>query len=107
MGNRAIRDLVSTIHKDDLKPITREGWTADLQRAAKKSDMLLKGIMPKMTRKTWISWLMVIYPEDGLRIAASSGHSVATMQRHYLNLPFSTTEKEQIRGYVIGWGGRT
>jgi hypothetical protein len=50
---------------------------------------------------------MATYPEDGLRIAASAGHDIRTMQNHYLSLPFSNVERERIRFYVIGWGGRS
>ncbi len=84
------------------------GWGEDLKRAARKANLPhQEGIVPKMTRKTWVSWLMVTYPEDGLRVAASLGHDLRTMQEHYLSLPFSKVEQEAIRAYVVGWGGRT
>lgn len=107
IGNRAIRDLVSAIQDERIKRISRMGWGEDLKRAARKANIDPAGIVPKMCRKTWVSWLMVTYPEDGLRIAASLGHDIRTMQEHYLSLPFSNVEREQIRPYVIGWGGRT
>ncbi|MDD4972335.1 MAG: hypothetical protein PHT07_23140 [Paludibacter sp.] len=108
VGNRAIRDLVDAIQRGEIKKISRMSWGEDLKRAAANANLLCKdGIVPKMTRKTWVSWLMVTYPEDGLRIAASLGHDIRTMQEHYLSLPFSKVEQEQIRAYVVGWGGRT
>jgi len=106
MGNRAIEDLVDAINRGEIEKISRVGWNDNLKRAAINSGLDLKGIVPKMTRKTWVSWLMVTYPEDGLRVAASSGHDTKTMQYHYLNLPFSRQEQQEIKGYVIGWGGR-
>lgn len=106
IGTRAIRDLVGEVRMGKIKPITRMAWGDDLKRAAEKAKIEPKGIVPKMTRKTWVSWLMVIYPEDGLRVAHSLGHDIRTMQDHYLSLPFSKSEIEQIRPYVVGWGGR-
>lgn len=107
-GTRAIRDLVASIKRGEIQHITKAGWKQNLQRAALKAEFKnMKGIVPKMTRKTWISWLMLCYPEDGLRIASSSGHDTNTLIRHYLSLPFLPAEKEQVRAYVIGWGGRT
>lgn len=119
VGARAIGDLVYAIKHDHIKPITRMGWQEDLKRAVRKVNeragftnppgltMNVRGIMPKMTRKTWVSWLVTTYPDDGLRIAASLGHDPRTMIEHYLSLPFSAVEKEQIRPLVVGWGGRT
>lgn len=106
IGTRAIRDLVDAIRRGEIKPITRMGWGEDLKRAAGKAKLDVTGIVPKMTRKTWVSWLMVTYPEDGLRVAHSLGHDIRTMQEHYLSLPFSKVEQEQIRPYVVGWGGK-
>lgn len=106
IGTRAIRDLVDACRRGEIKSITRMGWGEDLKRAALKAKLEPKGIVPKLTRKTWVSWLMVTYPEDGLRIAASLGHDIRTMQEHYLSMPFSKTEQEQIKAYVVGWGGR-
>jgi integrase len=107
MGVRAIRDLVDYIRREPVTSISREGWGQDLKRAARKANLdSLIGIVPKMTRKTWVSWLMVTYPEDGLRIASSLGHDIRTMQEHYLSLPFSRPEMDEIRPYVVGWGGR-
>jgi integrase len=105
IGTRAIRDLVSAIARGEVKVISKVGWNQDLKRAAAKAGVNPRGIMAKMARKTWVSWLMVIYPSDGLRISASSGHTIGIMQRHYLSLPFSTEEREQIKMYVVGWGG--
>ena len=107
VGTRAIKDLVHAIKRGDIKRITRQGWREDLMRAADKAGLNPRGISPKMCRKTWVSWLMATYPDDGLRIAASMGHDTATLIRHYLNLPFSQNEREQIKTYVAGWGGRT
>lgn len=107
IGTRAITDLVSAIRRKEIEHITQAGWRQNLIRAATKANLDLRGITPKMLRKTWVSWLMAAYPEDGLRVASSAGHDIRTMQVHYLSLPFSQVERERIRFYVIGWGGRS
>jgi len=106
IGVRAIRDLVDLANREKLSKISRMGWGQNLKRAALKAKLEPRGIVPKMARKTWVSWLMVTYPEDGLRVAASLGHDLRTMQEHYLSLPVTAMEREQIRPSVVGWGGR-
>ena len=107
IGTSKVRDLVAAIYRGEIKSITKQGWGQDLKRAALKSDMNIRGISPKMLRKTAISWLMLWYPNDGLRIASSAGHDTGTLIRHYMSLPFSPQEKEQVKAYVIGWGGNS
>jgi len=106
IGTRAMMDLVSAIKRKEIEHITPAGWRQNVTRAAAKAGLDPKGITPKMLRKTWVSWLMAAYPEDGLRVASSAGHDIRTMQVHYLSLPFSNVERERIRFYVIGRGGR-
>lgn len=108
VGARAVRDLVDAIKRGDMEGVTRSraGWSQNLTRAALKAEIEnMRGITPKMTRKTWVSWLMQIYPNDGLRIAASMGHDTQTLINHYLGLPFTAQEREQIKPLVAGWGG--
>jgi hypothetical protein len=107
IGTSKVRDLVAAIYRGEIKSITKQGWGQDLKRAALKSNMNIRGISPKMLRKTAISWLMLWYPNDGLRIASSAGHDTGTLIRHYMSIPFSIQEKEQIKAYVIGWGGNS
>jgi len=107
IGTRAIRDLVSAIARGEIKVISKVGWNQDLKRAAGKAGVNSRGVMAKMARKTWVSWLMAVFPSDGLRIYSSSGLNISIMQRHYLSLPFSNEEREQIKMYVTGWGGNT
>ena len=107
IGTLRIRDLVAAIKRREVTPITKAGWNQDMRRAADKAGVRGKGIVPKLTRKTWISWLMTTYPQDGLRIAASMGHDTDTLMRHYLSMPFTAQEREEIKTYVHGWGGHT
>jgi integrase len=107
LGVRVIRDLVDAKRRGEITHISRRGWNDDLVRAARRAGLPLDGIVPKMTRKTYISWLMAVIPDDGLRIAASSGHSSATMITHYMNTPFSDAERNEIKLHIQGWNGRS
>jgi integrase len=102
-GNRSIRDLVDSVKRDKVNFSSRQSWRNNLTRAANKAGIDPTGIVPKMTRKTWVSWLMATYPEDAMRISFSMGHDLRTMQEHYLNMPFSKQEIEEIKPYVQGW----
>ena len=100
LGVRAVEDLIS----NRIKPMTRQSWREILIRAAKKAGLSLEGICPKMTRKTYISWLVASYPSLGILIAISSGHKVETMMQHYLAIGFTKQDLDEIRIYTMGWG---
>jgi integrase len=103
-GNRAMRDLIDNVRRAKVHFASRQSWRNNLSRAAEKAGLEPEGIVPKMTRKTWVSWLMASYPQCAMQISFSMGHDLRTMQEHYLNLPFSKKEIEEIRPYVQGWG---
>lgn len=108
-GGQVIDGLVAYSKKNPLSPMTRQGWsgalTAAAIRAVNKGTLdNLEGVVPKMTRKTWISWLLATRPEREGSIAISSGHDVATMLRHYTGLGFPAEEIQAMRVYTAGWG---
>ena len=107
VGVRAIRDMLDAQDRGALSGVTRSraGWRANLLRAAINAGLSPRGITPKMTRKTWVSWLMSTYPNDGIRIAAATGHDTNTMTNYYLSMPFTIQEREEIKSLVAGWGG--
>lgn len=107
LGTRVVRDLIDAIKRGDVRKVSNRAWNDLLKRAAMRAKFNPKGFTPKTTRKTWTSWLMSTYPEDGLRIAANAGHDTATMQKHYMNTPFSPEERTAIKMHVQGWNGRT
>lgn len=110
LGVRVVRDLLDAVRAGKIKEISNRGWNDDISRAARRAgfqhDPNCK-IVPKMTRKTYISWLMAVIPDDGLRITASSGHDSSTMIRHYLNLAFTDQERNEIKMHIQGWGGKS
>ncbi len=79
-------------------------WTENMKRWGEEAVSGTEGLSAKSTRKTWESWLYVRgYPEAAIYL--SQGHDPRTALKHYLNLPFSPSEKEEIRQYTMGWAG--
>ncbi len=62
-------------------------------------------ISVKTFRKTWESWLVVSYPNAIPLIAMSQGHTMITAMNHYLNLPFTDEDIEEIKVRTAGWSG--
>ena len=62
-------------------------------------------ISVKTFRKTWESWLVVSYPNALALIAMSQGHTTFTAMNHYLNLPFTDEDIEEIKVRTAGWSG--
>jgi hypothetical protein len=69
----------------------------------KKAGLYPDYMSPKTTRKTWESWLVWYYPEKFATIFGSQGHNELTALRHYVNLPFNTRDKEEMKSFVEGW----
>ena len=58
LGNRALRDLIDAVRRNQISEVSRQAWGETLARAVGKTDLDPTGVVPKMTRKTWVSWLM-------------------------------------------------
>ncbi|WAI01346.1 site-specific integrase [Methanogenium organophilum] len=97
--------ITERLFDQELPRLTRQGWRKALLKAAEMADISTDGITPKMTRKTWESWLVCCYPALTMQIALSQGHTNITAMNHYLNLSFSPSEKEDMKKYVNGFGG--
>ncbi len=65
----------------------------------------LGNISVKTFRKTWESYLVVSYPNLIPLIVMSQGHTEMVSMRHYLNLPFTKEDVEEIKIRTAGWGG--
>lgn len=83
----------------------RASWGVTLRRAAYKGRIPDPDtIVPKSTRKTWESWLILTHPNNSLQITMSMGHDDRTAMRHYLGLGWSVQElieaKEYTRGFI-------
>ena len=76
-----------------------------LIRYATSAGISTEGIAPKMFRKTLVSWLIACYPEKGMYIQASMGHSQDTIVNNYLGLGFPRSEIDLMRSkYLNEWG---
>ena len=71
----------------------------------KKAGLGDKGLSVKTFRKTWESWLVVSYSHALPLIAMSQGHTLITAMNHYLNLPFTKEDVEEIKIRTAGWSG--
>ena len=96
--------IIPLFLKLDKRLPNRITWNENLKRWSEKAGLDPVGISTKSTRKTWESWLVASYPEKILIIAMSQGHTEITAMKHYLNLPFSESDKRKIREYTAGWG---
>ena len=56
-----------------------------------------------MFRKTYESWLISSYPERKEEVFLSQGHNSLTALRHYVNLPFTESDRMEMKEYVDGW----
>ena len=58
----------------------------------------------KSTRKTWESWLAMVYGGNNLQlIQLYQGHNATTQSKHYLGLGFYPEDTEAMKKYVEGW----
>lgn len=84
----------------------RDAMGKALKRAAIKSGLGEKGIMPKMFRKMLASWLVECRSElgiDSLDITANMGHTEETLRKHYLGLGFEKRDHEDMVTFLKGW----
>ncbi len=81
----------------------RETLDNTLRLWGRKSELGDNGISVKTFRKTWESWLVVSYPTAFPLIAMSQGHTLITAMEHYLNLPFTKEDVEEIKLRTAGW----
>lgn len=109
LGLHSVESMLAYRQNNNLSPMSKQGWQQALKGAAVRAVEegaleTTQGIVPKMTRKTWISWLLVTHPMREGSIAISSGHDTNTMLRHYTGLGFPSHEIELMRMYTAGWG---
>ncbi|KUK68736.1 MAG: Site-specific recombinase, phage integrase family [Methanocalculus sp. 52_23] len=110
-GVQAIETLISyrKQNPDEIRPISRQAWSETLLRGASKAKVEgrlgdLTGIAPKMTRKTWASWLIATHSHREGSVSLSLGHDIRTMLRHYAGLGWPADARQEIRQYTAGWG---
>lgn len=97
------RIIIEYFINSKYKLPTYQTWQENLQTWAKRAGLTPDGLCSKTTRKTMESWLTFYYPQRGLEIALSQGHTTVTSLRHYLNMPFTEIDRLQMKEYVEGW----
>jgi len=76
-----------------------------LKRYANLAGIGDEGIVPKMFRKTLVSWLIACYPEKQIYIQSSMGHDGETIVNNYLGLGFTREQTDHMRlKYLYDWG---
>ncbi len=60
-------------------------------------------VSEKSFRKTWVSWLMTVYPEFEARITASMGHDSETSRKYYQTYRFSDDDIDMMQKYIVGF----
>jgi len=80
-----------------------QGWNMNLKRWAEDAGISVEGMSCKTTRKTWESWLMFYFPHHMAEVTLSQGHDTVTSIQHYLNMPFTESDRLEIKNFVEGW----
>lgn len=99
---------ISSFFNIKTKLPDRRTWFDDLVRWAENSNIGTQGINIKMTRKTWECWLVEYFGnikgEDNITpILLSQGHTRDTAINHYLSLPFTKQDHDDMTFMMEGW----
>jgi integrase len=104
MLNPAGFAAVKKFFKDGVGLPRYQSMEEVLKRAGKDADFDVSYLVPKMWRKTWISWAMTSHPEKMSAIQHSSGHNYATMQGHYITYGFRKEDRKDMEFETADWG---
>ena len=86
------------------KPLpSYQSWSMNLKCWARRVGLSEPGLSAKCTRKTWESWLVFYYHQQLPMILLSQGHNTITSIQHYMNVPFTETDRIEMKNYVEGW----
>ena len=86
----------------DIMVIFRIVWNRNLKRWAVASGLGEKGMSSKTTRKSIESWM--ISADIPLNVVClRQGHDSLTSMRHYQGLPFTDSERSDIKRRLAGW----
>lgn len=86
------------------KPLpSYQSWSENLRCWCSHAGLDPIGMSSKTTRKTWESWLMFCHPQNIAMITLSQGHTTLTSLQHYVNMPFTESDRMEILNYIQGW----
>jgi len=98
-GQRAVENFLRS--KRNLP--THQSWGENLKRWCVQANIVPDHACAKSTRKTYESWLVIIFPPRVFEILSSVGHGQNTALNHYLTFPFTDQDKRDMLYYVEGW----
>jgi hypothetical protein len=102
-GCQVIEHLIAMkLKKKDM--VSRQALNVYLDKIAVESGLGKEHVCPKMYRKTFISWLVAVYPEKHAWINSSAGHTSDIQLRHYIGTSFQRSDLEDMRSELKGWG---
>ena len=98
------KDIVKDFVKTPFRIPPRQALNKSLKRWCIKASINPEGICLKSFRKTLISWLVATQEDKYIRVLASIGHDSITSLRHYITIPFDSSDKGLIKSIIYGWG---
>lgn len=90
-----LESILRFFQKDQVPPSLR-AWDYNLKRWGELAGIGPEGLSAKTTRKSIESW-MIAGGCDPFKICLRQGHDSVTAIRHYVGIPFSPGEKEEIK----------
>lgn len=98
---------ISAFLNGNTKAPERRTWYDNLRRWSENADLSADGVNCKVTRKTLECWLLEFYgtlKQDNItQILLSQGHTQNTAINHYMSLPFSKKDREEMIFMMEGW----
>ena len=107
LSDYGVQTISSFLNSDTNAP-ERRTWYTNLNRWAENAKISTDGINCKLTRKTYECWLLEYFGkrkgEDNITIILlSQGHTKETAINHYLSLPFSEKDNQEMAYLMEGW----
>lgn len=96
-----LQEIIVQFHKDP-KPPTIQGWNQALKRWSKNAGLNPYGMSAKTTRKSIESWMIAAGVPENI-VYLRQGHDRITSLQHYQGLPFTPTERAEIKRRLAGW----
>lgn len=106
-GCNEMRELFDHYNTKGLSIPPRQSFQPALKLAARKANLPDgdKGIMPKMYRKTFLSWLCEVYGNEKLlKIAKSAGHTTEVLEKNYVGIFTVKRDIDDMKNILKGWG---
>lgn len=106
-GCTAIKELFDHYNSKGLYIPKRQAILPALKLAARKAGLPDgdKGIMPKMYRKSFLSWLVEVYGNEKLlKIAKSAGHTSEVLEQNYVGIFTVKRDIEDMKDILKNWG---